>query len=697
MPTDDFLFELGVEEIPAGYISAAVKKLRTHFELRLKEEKLSFSDLKSYSTPRRFALKICNLQLKQNDEVIERIGPAAKAAYDAEGNLTKAALGFLRGAAAQADDIFLVDSPKGQKITVKKEIKGKESKDILPEIILELVTKFNFPKSMKWGDTKLNFARPVRWLLAILGNNVLHFELNGLKASNISYGNRFQKLNNPIEINKIDEYENKLKTGYVIPDRNKRKAIIETQLHEIFQSSDKKIVEDKNLLEIVTDLVEFPTAVIADFDKKYLQLPQKVITSTLSQHQKYFAVKDRDNKITHQFVFISNGDPAHSDLIKLGNEKVITARLEDATFFYQEDTKDKLENFVPKLQEVTFQEQLGTLYEKMERIKKITAFIAEKTKINEEDKISAERAAFLCKADLVTQMLGEKEFTKLQGYMGQMYAQACGEPESVATAIYEHYLPRGERDDLPANIPGAIVAIADKMDTVCGIIGVDMIPTGSKDPFALRRAANGIVQIIDSFMFEININDLIKKTFEILLDKLPHEKNNLDFVFDFFEQRIEWLLKQKGIDYDVIESVMPIDHAVIPNLVKRAEALQSFKSREDFIKLVLGFKRVSNIIAEQKELSSTNETLLQEKQEVLLYSELKKLQSSAHDFLNTKNYDQLLEELVIFGSFIDNFFDNVLVNVEQEELRRNRYNLLYEIRQLFMQVADISKIIVENN
>ncbi|MCF7792642.1 MAG: glycine--tRNA ligase subunit beta [Candidatus Cloacimonetes bacterium] len=696
MPTKDFLFELGVEEIPAGYIGSAIKKLQSHFETRLKEEKLSFSHIKTFSTPRRFAIKITELQQKQEDEIIERVGPGKKVAYDADGNLTKAALGFMRGAGASAEDIFIVDSPKGEKIAVKKQIKGKETKDILAQIILETVPKINFPKSMKWGDTKLNFARPVRWILALWDDEILTFEINGLKSGKKTFGNRFQKLDNPIEINKIDKYEDKLKAVFVIPDRSKRKALIENQLKVLFENSDKEIVEDKNLLEIVTDLVEFPTAVIADFDKKYLQLPQKVITSTLSQHQKYFAVKDQSGKITNNFVFISNGDPNYSDLIKLGNEKVITARLEDANFFYQEDTKIKLEEFVPKLKEVTFQEQLGSIFEKTERIVKITENLLSKIKINEKDKITAKRAAYLCKADLVTQMLGEKEFTKLQGYMGKMYAAACGETDAVAEAIYEHYLPRGERDALPSSIAGALVAIADKLDTVCGIIGVDMIPTGSKDPFALRRAANGIVQIIDAFDLEIVLQELIKDTFQILEDKLPKSHNNLDFVLDFFRQRAEWLLKQKDIEYDVIESVMHIDFSVIPDLVKRASALQNFKKRDDFIKLVLGFKRVSNIIAEQEDISEIKEKLLQEESEKVLFAELAELKHKAEKLLSNKKYEEILEELVKFGYFIDKFFDDVLVNVEEDEIRLNRYNLLNEIRQLFLEIADISKIVVES-
>jgi len=694
MSTKDFLFELGVEEIPAGYIAAAVNKIEEHFKKGLAAKKLSFSNLKTYSSPRRFAIKISELQTKQNDEIIERIGPAKAAAYDVDGNLTKAALGFLRGAKAEAEDIFFVDSPKGEKIAVKKEISGLETSEILKQFINEILGNLSFPKSMKWGSCSSNFARPVRWMLVLFGNEVVPLNFQGIQSGNISYGNRFQKLNNPVKINSIEEYESMLESVFVIADRTKRKQLIKKQIENLFIESDDQIVPDENLLNIVTDLVENPTAVIADFNEKYLQLPQKVITSTLSQHQKYFAVKKGEN-ITNKFVFISNGDKKYSNLIKLGNEKVITARLEDANFFYQEDTGVALECYVPKLGEVTFQEQLGTLLDKTERLEVFVDFIATELNIDSKINKNAKRAAYLCKTDLVTQMLGEKEFTKLQGYMGRDYALKSGESKEVADAIYEHYLPRGERDELPVSIAGAMVAIADKMDTVGGIIGVDMLPTGSKDPFALRRAANGIVQIIDKFGFELDLKTLIKQVFFILENKLPKPDNNLEFVLDFFKQRAQWLLKQKNIEYDVIESVMHIDFNNIPDLVHRASALQNFKKREDFVKLVLGFKRVSNIISEVKEISEIKTELLVESSEKKLQEDFLELTETIKELLKSKSYEQILEKLVVFGASIDQFFDDVLVNVDDVQIKQNRYNILANIRKLFLQVADLSKLVVE--
>ena len=690
MPKKDFLFEIGVEEIPAGYIGGAVSKLVSFFESSLKEAKLDFDKIIPFSTPRRLAVKITSLQSQQKDEIIEKEGPAKSASYDEKGNLTKAALGFLKGTDAKSKDIYIKLTPKGDKIAVKKEIKGKESTEILAQIIKEIIPIIPFPKSMKWKSRKLAFARPIRWLLVLFGDDIIQFEIEGIKSGNISYGNRFQKLENPVEIDHINEYEKKLKNVYVIPNRQKRMAEITKQL---FNKTKDKIIDEGYLLETITDLVEYPTVEVAKFDKKYLNLPEKVVILTLSEHQKYFAIHDGKNNLVNQFAFVSNRDSKYSDLIRNGNEKVIKARLEDAEFYYKEDIKQPLENYVPKLKNVTFQENLGTLYEKTERIKKITEYLCTKLNFDKTIRDNSLRTAQLCKADLVTLMLGEKEYTKLQGYIGHRYALVSGEKTDVAKAIEEHYKSGGYYKSLSE--VGAIVAIADKMDTVCGIIGVGMIPTGSKDPFALRRAGNGIVQIMANQNFEINLHKLIDVTFAFLEDKLKKPDNNKDIVYDFFKQRVNWLLKQRGIDYDVIESVMHIDHSNIPDLVHRAEALKNFLQREDFIKLVLGFKRVSNIIAEVKNPGEIDTKLFCENTEKLLYEKYLTLVKKIDSLLPKKEYKKILEELVVFGLIVDKFFDDVLVNIENIKLRQNRYNLLNKIRELFLQVADISKIVVE--
>ncbi len=702
MPKKDFLFEIGVEEIPAGYIGGAITKLVSFFESSLKEAKLDFEEIIPFSTPRRLAVKITSLQSRQEDEIIEKVGPAKAASYDEKGNLTKAALGFLKGVGATGKDIFIKTTLKGDKIAVKKEIEGKETTEILTQIIKDVIPKIPFPKSMKWRSRKLSFARPIRWLVVLFGDKIIELEIEGVKSGNVSYGNRFQKLENPVEIKSSNEYEKKMESVFVIPDREKRKKVIEDNIKRVLGNFNYKVDivdENENLLNTVTDLVEYPTVISSEFDEKYIDLfleVPMVITLTLSEHQKYFPINRMDTvKLKNEFLIISNGDPANSDLIKHGNEKVVKARLEDAEFYYKEDIKQPLDSYVPKLKDVTFQEKLGSLFEKTERIKKLTKYLCTKLKVDKTIKDNSLRAAHLCKADLVTMMLGEKEYTKLQGMIGCEYARVSGENSKVSIAIYSHYMPRNKDDFLPLTFEGAILAIIDRIDTVCGIIGVDMIPTGSKDPFALRRAANGIVQIIADQNFEIDLHKLIDKTFTVLQNKLEKPDNNKDIVYDFFKQRVNWLLKQRGIDYDVIESVMHIDHSNIPDLVHRAEALKNFLQREDFIKLVLGFKRVSNIIAEAKNLGEIDTKLFCEDTEKLLYERYLVLVEKIKSLLLKKEYEKILEELVIYGATIDKFFDDVLVNIEDMKLRQNRYNLLNKIRKLFLQVADISKIVVE--
>jgi glycyl-tRNA synthetase beta chain len=691
MDKKNFLFELGVEEIPAAYIAGAIKTIKDHFEINLKKANLEYDELQLFSSPRRFAIKITSLQSQQKDEVIQRVGPTKEMAYTADGKLTNAALGFLRGAGAEESDIIIKQTPKGDKIAIKKEIRGKSATSILVNLIKEAINGIKFQKSMKWGSSKLSFARPIRWILALFDDDIIELEYENITSNNITYGNRFQKLDNPIDINSIDEYERKLADVFVIPNRDKRKEIIKKQMGELFINSDEKVIENNKLLETVTDLVEFPTAVIADFHEKYLKLPQKVVTLTLSEHQKYFSINNKDGKLSNKFLFISNGDPQFSSLIKLGNEKVITARLEDAEFFYKEDTAQPFEAFVPKLSEVTFQQKLGSVLEKTERFKQITRFIGDEVKLEENIKKYSLDGANLCKADLVTLMLGEKEFTKLQGYIGHQYALKSGVNKETALVIEEHYM----NGDNAMSLAGSVVAIADKIDTICGIIGVDMIPTGSKDPFALRRAANGVVQIISNNKFEFDIHKLIDVSFELLKDRLDKPENNKEVVYDFFKQRVNWLLKQKQIDYDIIESVMHIDHSNIPDLINRAEALQGLKKQEDFIKLVLGFKRVSNIIADEKPTLIVNKEMLTERMEQELYAQYLELDEEIKELLPKKNYKKILEILVNYGSTIDKFFDEVLVNVEDVKIKQNRYNILFCIRELFLQVADLSKLVVE--
>lgn len=697
MDTRDFLLEIGVEEIPAGFIIPTMQKIEQYFNEQLQGLKLQYSAISSYSTPRRFAIKVKDLQIQQLDEKVEKVGPAAQVAYDAEGKLTKAGEGFLKGSNASLENVYIKETAKGRYIAVEQEIKGKTAEVILPELVTQLIAQLTFPKSMKWGSCTSAFARPIRWLICMLDQQVLPVKVGNVESSNYTYGNRYLGLNQPITLDSVQSYPQILEPYSVLADREERKTRIQEQLDVLYKQDTRKVIKDDRLLEQVTDLVEYPTAVIAEFDEKYLQLPEKIITSTLTQNQKYFCVQDEKAKLSNQFVFVSNGDASYSELIRLGNQKVVKARLEDATFYYHEDIKQPLSVYVEKLKEVVFQAKLGTLLEKTERNLQLVSYIASQLKLTEEETNKALTTMRLAKADLVTNMLGEKEFTKLQGYIGMHYALATGEDSEVAKGIYEHYMPRGQNDTLPTSIYGAIAAIADKMDTVCGIMGVDLIPTGSNDPFALRRAANGIVQIINEREWALNWGSLVEESFELLNSKFTQSNKNKEKVLEFMQQRVIWLLETNGIRYDVIQAISHLPMVDLSDTQKRARILQQYKEeRSDFTQLILSFKRVSNILPDKGKIPEVKKELLTLEQEIVLYNEVQKLALNLRPLLAARDYQKAFESLVGFTCHIDLFFEHILVNTEEMEVRNNRYALLKQVRNTFLEIADLSKIVTEN-
>jgi glycyl-tRNA synthetase beta chain len=693
--TKDFLLEIGTEEIPAGYLKDAISFIEECFKQFLQTSRLTSNKVITTFTPRRLTLIANGLQAKQEDLDIVKTGPARKIAFLEDGTPSPALDGFLRNNKATRDDVFFQDSPKGEITAIRIKQTGLPTEELLLQWMQTLLAAIPFPKRMKWGSGSSDFARPVRWIVCLWGDEILPFKSGNISSGRTSMGNRFLGLNTSIEIANSNDYFHALKQVSVFADRQERYELIKQQLQDIFIGTDYNVDINEGLLQTVTDLVEYPNAVIAEFEERFRILPEKIITSTISQNQKYFAVMDKAGKLTNKFVFISNGNPEHSSLIRRGNEKVVKPRLEDAMWYYQEDTKHKLEEYVPALSNVVFQAELGTLLEKTDRIINICTYVCKLLSLSEKELPTAQRTALLCKADLVTKMLGEKEFTKLQGYIGMHYALASGENEDVAQGIYEHYMPRGQNDAISQTLNGAIVAVADKLDTVCGIIGIGMLPTGSADPYALRRAANGIVQIIAERKWNINIVDIISYSLN-QYNKLGLDKPETNQVIQgFFHQRINWYLQQQSIEYDVIDSVMHIEFGNILHLLERAKAVQDFKANEDFIKLVIGFKRVSNIIKDEKAQLSIKESLFTEQAETKLFTTLGLLESKIEAELEKLNYTQVLNQLVSIRPVIDKFFDDVLVNTDDDKLRLNRYALLLEIRKAFLQVADISLLVVE--
>ncbi|MGI6198271.1 MAG: glycine--tRNA ligase subunit beta [Candidatus Cloacimonadaceae bacterium] len=692
----DFLLEIGMEELPPSHFMPARDWLQASFEAFIGENRLSCDKLLVSGTPRRFFVLAEGVPILQPDIVLERTGPSVNIAYK-DGELTPAALGFLKKNNATAADVQVQSTPRGDFIHLSIKQPGKEAQELLKDWSQSLLEAIPFAKKMIWEYKDLSFSRPVRWLCALFGDEVLQLKNHGIPCGRISYANRHLGLDKSFEIPQPSAYLEVLKANRVMADRDERLKTIQQSLIDVFEDRPLQVMQDDRLAEIVCDLVEWPTAVEACFDEAYLVLPEKIITSTISQNQRYFSVLDTQGNFTNRFVFISNGDPQKSEIIRQGNEKVVNARLADAQWYFNEDSSRPLESYVPALEEVVFQADLGTMAAKVKRIEALCAWICEELKLPEAEVEKVLRCAYLAKADLVTTMLGEKEFTKLQGYIGMQYAMISGEDSEVATGIWEHYAPRGPNDALPETLCGAVVSVADKLDTVCGIIRAGLLPTGSADPFALRRAANGVCQILLKRGWHLPLEDLIAKSQAILEADIAADKELDEKAANFFVQRVQWLFKQEGIAFDVLDSLEHLQLAAPIQLMEAALALSKIRETEDFHSLIIGFKRAANILEGSADSTYSLDTkLFVQEEERALYESLKELRVKLDDALKTDAYEPALKELVQIGPAIDRFFDEVLVNCEDEALRHNRHALLNEIKSEFLKVADISKLVIDN-
>ena len=692
----DFLLEIGMEEVPATQLQPAVEHILSSFETLARDSGLGFSKAKASSTPRRFFLLVCGLQEEQEDVAVHKIGPAKKIAFDDAGQLLPPALGFLKKNNAQPEDIEIESSPRGVFIVLNQIQKGRQTQDILQEWIPGLISRLPFDKTMVWNASKLALSRPLRWLCALWGKEIIDLEIAGVKSGNFSFGNRWLGLEKPLTIDSPASYLEVLQQNHVLADRDRRREKLQDELDKAELPEGHEIAQDERLTDTNTDLTEFPSAVVAEFNPEFLSLPPRIISSTISQNQKYYWVRDAAGKLSNTFVFVSNGDPESAGVIRKGNEKVVSARLADALWYFEEDTKKPLESWLPQLEDVVFQSQLGTMANKTERIVQITRQLCGKLGLDDENTRLAERAALLCKADLVTNMLGEKEFTRLQGYIGQQYALAAGEDPAVAQAIGEHYQPRGPNDALPESLIGAIVAVADKLDSVSGIIGIGQAPTGSADPFALRRAANGVVQIIVQRDWDLDFSEILDFSLGLIAKQTQTVPGAAEDLQAFFTQRVHWLLNQLKLDYDVIDSLKHLALKNLSDLKNRGLALQTYRSRDDFLRLVIGFKRVSNIIEAEKDLPRVDEKLWEEAAEQALHTELKSLHSRIDASLAKNDYHEAISILIKYGASIDAFFDAVLVNCENPALRQNRQALMRDVKKEFLRVADISRLVLDN-
>lgn len=684
------LLEIGMEEIPAGFLKPALNDMKNAIGKTLKENRVSFEEVKTYGTPRRLIMCVEGVADRQENLDEVNTGPAKSVAYTETGELTRAGMGFAKSQGVDAADLEIIETPKGEYIGVRKFVEGKETKDLLSEALKNLVEGMKFPKSMKWSDKQMRFARPIKWFLAMADTELIEFEVEGIKSELSSRGHRF--FGEDFTVSTIDEYFSKVRENNVIIDIDERKNMIVDMINEKCTEEDEVVRVDANLLDEVTNLIEYPYPIVGTFNSEFLEVPQDVLIISMQVHQRYFPILSKEGKLLPKFVVIRNGVEG-SEQVRIGNEKVLSARLSDSRFFYQEDLKKPLVENVERLKNVVFQKDLGTIYNKIERSKKLAEYILEATsKVDSLESVL--RTIHLAKADLVSNMIGEKEFTKLQGFMGAEYALKSGETEEVSKGIEEHYYPRYQGDILPTAIEGIVAGISDRMDTLVGCFGIGLIPSGSKDPFALRRAALAIVNIILDSKLDLSMNNLAATMIEILDNSgvLKRDKAEvLADINDFFKQRIINVLGDKGYRKDVIAAVVDVDSDNLLEIVEKIEILSKATEAEGFNDLVLLLKRVANI---SKDHTSTdvNGEILVEDSEKALYSFYKEFDSKSELNLETKSYDEFFSNILDGKEIINSFFDSVMVMDKDEAIKNNRLSLLRALDELFNKVANLMLI-----
>lgn len=681
------LFEIGVEELPARYVNSAMEQLKLNIVKSFDENRITYDNVNVYSTPRRLTVVVDNICERQEDLEEEVKGPAKKIAVDADGNFTKPLLGFMKSKGIKEEDLYFKQVGKEEYAFGKIKQEGKLTSEVLKTVLPEAIKSMTFPKAMRWGGKNMRFIRPIRWMVCILNDSVLDIELEGIVSGNITKGHRFLG-ESEFEVNTLDEYLAKLKENFVILNQDERKSIIKEQCEEVAKSLGGEIELDEELLEEVTHLVEYPTAFYGEFDEDYAKLPKEVVITPMKQHQRYFPVL-KDGKLLPNFIAVRNGDSHRIDNVKSGNEKVLEARLADALFFYKEDTKKSLESYIEKLKTVVFQAKLGTVYDKTLRIEKLANDILEK--LNESGvKEDTLRAAKLCKADLVTGMVFE--FTELQGVMGREYAKVSGENENVAEAIFEHYLPRFAGDILPKTKSGIVLSIADKLDSIAGFFAIGIQPTGSQDPYALRRQALGIINILMDNNLDISLKELVDLTLDNYSFIEFNKEEVLNQIMDFFKDRIKNLFRDLGIRYDVIDAILSSNIEDIADMYARANALNSWIDKDELVEMLTAFNRVATL-AQKAETDKVDINLMREEAEFNLYQQFQEIRSNVEHLLADKEYTKALDAFASLRPAIDNMFDSVMIMDKDEAIKNNRLAILKQIYDIMLNICDLSKIV----
>lgn len=697
--TKDLLWEVGVEEIPARFLPPAIKQMAQLAGDAFAAAGLSYEELHTYATPRRLALAVSGLAEKAADVETEVKGPAKKAAFDEAGQPTRALEGFCRGQGVAVGQLIEKELNGNIYLFARKKSLGRPAMELLPELLLGIVEKLYFPKPMRWGYNTLRFARPIRWLVALFGQEIIDVEFGGVRAGRYSRGHRLLGSDH-IEIDEPAHYLQLLRENYVIVDQEERREECRRQIDAVAESFGGHVKHDEELLTEVTFLLEYPTALSGHFEEKYLEIPEELVTTPMVDQQRYFPVYDSNGKLMNRFITVRNGDRRYLNIVAEGNEKVLRARLADAEFFYTEDLQDKMDDKVEELSSVVFHEKLGTMRQKVERIVRLSEFIAARLGYSAVELAQTNRAAYLAKADLGSRVV--YEFPELQGIIGEYYALAAGEDPVVAQAIREHYLPRFAGDELPESKPGIAVALADKLDSIAGFFAMGMIPSGSQDPYALRRAAAGCANIIIRRDLGLKISEILPYACELLKQDAP----DLDWasweekaakVVAFLNQRVENILAEEGVAYDVVNAVNAAAAAAEGNMTglsKRAHALQNYRSRTQFADLLAAMTRIGNILRSAgTEAAEVQPELFSDASERELFEQIKKEEADAAGCLAADDFEHALDALAALAPYIARFFEAVMVMDKDPALRRNRQALLQRIMAVSSQIGDFGQIV----
>lgn len=675
------LFEIGLEEIPAKFIPNLLKQLDKLVQDKFMTARIPFKSVTVYGTPRRLSFIATDIPEMQESSVIESKGPSVQIAFR-NGAPSKAAEGFARGQNVRVEDLVERDGY----VYAVKNLVGEACAKLLPAVLSDIMLSINFPKNMRWGDNDLKFVRPIHWLLAMFGEKILPMSITGIHSSNFTFGHRFLS-KGKIIINNPDEYVSKLNDNFVIVHQDERRDLIRKQVIELAQAEGGRADIDEELLEEVTYLVEYPTPLCGKFSEEFLALPPEALITPMREHQRYFPLFSETGKLLAKFITVRNGNSHFLENVIRGNERVLRARLSDAEFFFNEDCKAPLESKIEKLKTVVFQDGLGTLYDKVERIEKLSASLAELAKVPVMPDL--QRTARLAKADLTTGMVCE--FTELQGIMGREYARLSNETELVSEGIFEHYLPRFAGDDLPKTVTGIFVGLADKFDNIVATFSRGLIPSGSQDPYALRRQALGIVNIIISAGYDLSLTDCLSKTYEVLNIADDKKETLTTELREFFKLRMKNVLTEQGLRYDLVDALLALDNDRPVDLVARAVAIKSFAEHENFGLAVQSFTRIANICKDAP-TAPIDEKFFVHDSEQILYSSLERAVSQTKGALQEKNYLAILEQVANLSAPINCFFDNVMIMDKDEQVKQNRLALLVTIKNFANQVINLSKV-----